>query len=124
MFRMLFIMLLSASISFSLQHSGSSNSSSPRSPRSPREELQIVGNVDRIPQFDKKQRLIRESYKATLTSKSIISVDASYPKKKEPIYLGTWKRGQQPERTMDPECARFYFNELKLAYLQNEPVKS
>lgn len=122
--KFLILFLLTVSLAnYALEHSGSSNSSSPRSPRPPREELEIVGNVERFQEFDKKKRLIRELYKASLASKSIISVDASYNKKNEPHFLGTWKRERQPERTMEPDCARSYFNKLKLAYLQNEPIK-
>lgn len=106
--------------SYALEHSGSSTGSSPRSPRSPRQELQIVGNVERTQEFDKKNRVIRESYKAFLASKSVITVETLYNKKKEQSYAGSWKREQKPERIMDGECAHSYFEKLKRAYLQNE----
>ena len=117
---MIFIILFSTNISFALEPSDSSSSSSPRSPRSPREELQIKGNVARHQNFDKKNQVIREHYTAICANNVLLSVDANYTKKNDPSYLGFWKRGEKTAQTMTPECAESYFNQLKLAYLQNQ----
>ncbi|GMU19000.1 MAG: hypothetical protein AMXMBFR12_01920 [Candidatus Babeliales bacterium] len=103
-----------------LEHSNSSNSSNTgHSPRSPREELQIEGDVERIQDRDRKGRVIRELYKATLASNAVISVDATFDKKNHASYFGFWRRGQKQPQTMSAECAKTYFEKLKLAYLQN-----
>lgn len=107
-----------------LEHSNSSSSSnSGRSPRSPREELQIEGNVERIQDRDKKGRITREFYKATLAGNALICVDATFNKKNNISYLGFWRRDNKQPQTMSAECAKIYFEKLKLAYLQNnQPI--